>query len=303
MNMRAQQGFVISRRQVLSLGAGAVAAVGLAACSGGSQESAPATDATQEAVTTDDVTQLTVVPGKLTIATGEPAYEPWVSDDDPESGKGFEAALAYALAEKMGFKAEDVEWTRTTFEEAFAPGEHDWDLNMQQVSINEDRKKAVDFSPGYFHPTQAVVVLKDSDFAQATSLADLADATIAVQVGSTAFDYVKDLIKGGSEEGIEPFNDNADAAQAVSNGQVDAIVTDTPDAVVMASFGQIEDGLVVGQIANTEDEFGLGATLAKDSALTPFVTEAMNALIEDGTVDKLTKKWLAEYTTDIPVLL
>ena len=282
----------MSRRQVLSLGVGAIAAAGLGACSGGT----PSAEAS-------GVAKLTVEPGKLTIATGEPAYEPWVLGDEPESGKGFEAALAYELAKRMGFAEEDVVWTRTTFEEAFAPGVHDWDLNMQQVSINEDRKKAVDFSPGYFHPTQAVVVLADGDYARTTSLADLKDATIAVQVGSTAFDYVKDLIKGGSEDGIEPFNDNADAAQAVSNGQADAIVTDTPDAVVMASFGQIDNGVVVGQIEGTEDEFGLGVTLAKDSELTPYVTDAMNALIDDGTLEKLTDAWLAEYTTDIPVLV
>lgn len=282
----------MSRRQVLALGMGAIATAGLGACSGGT----PSAEAS-------GLAKLTVEPGKLTIATGEPAYEPWVLGDDPESGKGFEAALAYELAKRMGFAAEDVVWARTTFEEAFAPGAHDWDLNIQQVSINEDRKKAVDFSPGYFKPTQAVVVLADGDYAMATSLSEFKDATIAVQVGSTAFDYVKDLIKGGSEQGIEPFNDNADAAQAVSNGQVDAIVTDTPDAVVMASYGQIDNGVVVGQIAGTEDEFGLGVTLAKDSEITPYVTDAMNALIEDGTLEKLTDMWLAEYTTDIPVLV
>lgn len=293
--MSAQNAFVISRRHLLRLGGSAFAMAGLAACGNDAQDDAAASDAASDA-------PATVVPGKLTIATGEPAYEPWVMDDDPESGKGFEAALAYALAKQMGFSADDVVWTRTTFEEAFAPGVHDWDLNIQQVSINEDRKKAVDFSPGYFHPTQSVVVLSSSDFANATSLADLADATIAVQVGSTAYDYVKDLIKGGSDDGVEPYNDNADAAQAVSNGQADAIVTDTPDAVVMANFGQIENGVVVGQIPGTEDEFGLGVTLAKDSELTPLVTDAMNALIDNGTIDELTKKWLAEYTTDIPVL-
>ena len=223
-------------------------------------------------------------------------------DDEPESGKGFEAAIIYKVAEKLGFGSKDVVWVRTTFEEAFAPGAHDWDLNIQQVSINEDRKKAVDFTPGYFFPTQSIVVLKDSPYAKAKSLADLADATIAVQVGSTAYDYVKDLIKGKSTEGIEPFNDNADAAKAVANGQVDAIVTDTPDAVVMAEFGQIENGVVVGQIAGTEDEFGLGITLAKDSPLTKGVSDAVQALLDDGTIDKLVQEWMAVYTTDIPTL-
>jgi len=162
----------MSRHQALSLGMGAIAAAGLGACSSNDTPSAEASG----------IAKLTVDPGKLTIATGEPAYEPWVLGDDPESGKGFEAALAYELAKRMGFSEEDVVWTRTTFDEAFAPGLHDWDLNMQQVSINADRQRAVDFSPGYFHPTQAVVVLADGDYARTTSLAELKDATIAVQV-------------------------------------------------------------------------------------------------------------------------
>ena len=170
--MNVQQGFVMSRHQALSLGMGAIAAAGLGACSSNDTPSAEASG----------IAKLTVDPGKLTIATGEPAYEPWVLGDDPESGKGFEAALAYELAKRMGFSEEDVVWTRTTFDEAFAPGLHDWDLNMQQVSINADRQRAVDFSPGYFHPTQAVVVLADGDYARTTSLAELKDATIAVQV-------------------------------------------------------------------------------------------------------------------------
>lgn len=287
---------IVTRRQVLSLGTALLAATGLSACGGSSSPAA------QNAADTTDVKQLTLEPGKLTVATGEPAYEPWVIDDEPDSGKGFEAAIIYKVAEKLGFGSRDVVWVRTTFEEAFAPGAHDWDLNIQQVSINDDRRKAVDFTPGYFFPTQSIVVLKDSKYAEAKGLADFADATIAVQVGSTAYDYVKSLIKGNGTEGIELFNDNAEAAQAVSNNQVDAIVTDTPDAVVMAEFGQIENGVVVGQIAETEDEYGLGITLAKDSPLTKPVSDALTALLDDGTIDKLAQEWMAVYTTDIPTL-
>ena len=287
---------VVTRRQVLSLGTALLAATGLSACGGSSSPAA------QNAADTTDVKQLTLEPGKLTVATGEPAYEPWVIDDEPDSGKGFEAAIIYKVAEKLGFGSRDVVWVRTTFEEAFAPGAHDWDLNIQQVSINDDRRKAVDFTPGYFFPTQSIVVLKDSKYAEAKGLADFADATIAVQVGSTAYDYVKSLIKDNGTEGIELFNDNAEAAQAVSNNQVDAIVTDTPDAVVMAEFGQIENGVVVGQIAGTEDKFGLGITLAKDSPLTKPVSDALTALLDDGTIDKLAQEWMAVYTTDIPTL-
>ena len=287
---------IVSRRQMLKLSAASMMTAGLVGCGGSSEGEAPAADAD------GDVKQLTAEPGKLTVATGNPAWEPWVMNDDPESGEGFEAALIYALAEKMGFAKEDVVWVRTDFGEAFAPGAHDWDMNIQQVSINEDRKKAVDFSPAYFRPTQSVIVKKDSPFASATSCADLKDAVFAVMMGTTAIDYVKDIIKGGSEDGVDIFNNNSDAVAAVDNGQADALVTDTPQCVYMVESEQLKDGVVVGQIPGTEDPDGLGITLAKDSPLTGFVTDAMNAILADGTVDGLIDKWLTAYTTDIPTL-
>ena len=283
---------------MLKLGAATLGTVALAGCGGSSGDAAaPADDAAAS-----DVKELTFEPGKLTVATGNPAWEPWVMNDDPESGEGFEAAVIYALAEQMGFAKEDVVWTRTEFDEAFAPGDHDWDLNIQQVSINEDRKKAIDFSPAYFRPTQSIIVKKDSKFANATTCADFADAVFAVMMGTTAIDYVKDIIKGGSDEGIDIFNNNSDAVAAVDNGQADALVTDTPQCVYMVESEQLSNGTVVGQIPGTEDPDGLGITLAKDSPLTPFVTEAMNAILSDGTVDGLIEQWLAAYTTDIPTL-
>ena len=281
----------LTRRQLFRFGSLAGMGLFLAACDsngGGGTASG-------------NVKDNTIVPGKLTVATGNPAWEPWVMKDDPESGEGFEAALIYALAEKMGFAKEDVVWTRTEFDEACAPGSHDWDLNIQQVSINDDRKKAVDFSPAYFVPTQAVIVRGDSKYADATKCSDLADATIAVMVGTTADEFVKASITGGSDENIEYYNDNSDAAAAVSNGQADALVTDTPQAVYMAESMQIEDGKVIGQIPDSSDA-GLGITLAKDSPLTPFVTDAMNAILDDGTVQGLIDTWLKAYTSDIPLL-
>ena len=287
---------IVSRRQMLKLSAASMMTAGLVGCGGSSEGEAPAADAD------GDVKQLTAEPGKLTVATGNPAWEPWVMNDDPESGEGFEAALIYALAEKMGFAKEDVVWVRTDFGEAFAPGAHDWDMNIQQVSINEDRKKAVDFSPAYFKTTQSIAVLEGSKYTTATKLSDLADATFAVMVGSTALEYVKDLIKGGSDEGIDVFNTNSDAAAAVTAGQDDAIVTDTTEIVYMVESEQVKPGVVIGQIPGTEDPYGLGITLALDSPLTPYVTDAMNALLDDGTVQGLIDKWLAAYTSDIPML-
>ena len=290
--------FVISRRQMLKLSA-VLGTAALAGCGGSSEEAAAPAD---DAAASGDVKDLTFEPGKLTVATGNPAWEPWVMNDDPESGEGFEAAVIYALAEQMGFAKEDVVWVRTEFDEACAPGDHEWDLNIQQVSINEDRKKAVDFSPAYFRPTQSIIVKKDSKFASATTCADLKDAVFAVMMGTTAIDYVKDIIKDGSDEGIDIFNNNSDAVAAVDNGQADVLVTDTPQCVYMVESEQLSNGTVVGQIPGTEDPDGLGITLVKDSPLTPFVTDAMNAILDDGTVDGLIEQWLGAYTTDIPTL-
>ena len=240
----------------------------------------------------------TVTAGKLTIATGNPAYTPWVIDDKPESGKGFEAAIAYKVAEKLGYKKSDVKWVRTTFDSAIAPGAKDWDMNIQQFSITNERKKAVDFSPSYYNSAQAVVVRKDSKFANATTLAELKKAEIGAMVGSTSYDFAKKLIKSD----IKTFNDNAALAQAVDSNQIDALVVDVPAASYIVESGQVKNGKVLGQIPGSDDPNGTGIVLPKGSSLTPAVTKAMNELIKDGTIKKLQDKWLAAYTTDVPTL-
>ena len=240
----------------------------------------------------------TVTPGKLTIATGLPAYTPWVMNDKPESGKGFEAAVAYKVAEKMGFKKSDVKWVRTTFDSAIAPGAKDWDMNIQQFSITPERKKAVDFSPSYYNSAQAVVVRKDSKFANATTLAELKKATIGAMVGSTSYDFAKKIIK----DDIKTYNDNAVLAQAVDSNQIDAMVVDVPAASYIVESGQVKNGKVLGQIPGTEDPNGTGIVLPKGSPLTPAVTKAVNELVKDGTIKQLQDKWLAAYTTDVPTL-
>ncbi len=246
-----------------------------------------------------DSSQETVTADTLTIATGEPSYEPWVLNDAPEEGEGYEAALAYAVADKLGYSKDQVKWVRTTFDAAIAPGAKDWDMNIQQFSITDERKKAVDFSPSYYNPTQAIVVRGDSKYASATAVSDFKDATIGVMVGTLAYDFATEKL---SDSKIQTFNDNATLAQALDANQIDALVMDTPAAVNVATSGQVTDGKVVGQIPDTEDPQGMGIVLPKDSALTDKVTKAINEMIEDGTLQELQEKWLAEYTTDVPTL-
>lgn len=235
----------------------------------------------------------TVTEGKLTIATGQPAYTPWVLNDKPESGEGYEAAVAYAVAEELGYKKSDVKWTRTTFDSAIAPGAKDWDMNIQQFSITQERKKAVDFSPSYFNTTQAIVVKSDNKFASASSLADLKDAVVGSMTGTTSATVAQSSIK----DDIKLYNNNDDAVAALSSGQIDVLIVDTPTAVNMVDSKQAgKNGKVLGQIANSEDKDGMGIVLPKGSKLTSKVTKAINTLKDNGTLDKLQSKWLAEYT-------
>ena len=272
-----------------------IAALALtAAC--GSDTAQDAADNTQ--ANSGDLTQQTVTPGKLTIATGDPAYEPWVLNDDPESGEGYEAAVAYAVAEQLGFDADDVVWTRTTFDAAIAPGPKDWDMNIQQFGITDERKQAVDFSSGYYKDTRAVIVKKDGKFADATSLADLKDAVVGATVGTQGYIYAKEKIN----DNVQTFNDDASLAQALDAGQIDALVADTTVCVYMVQSGQVADGVVIGRIAGSEDKDGMGIVLPKDSPLTEATTKAVDDLEADGTLQKLQDQWLAEYTSDLPEL-
>jgi len=260
----------------------AVAAVGLlAACSG--------TSAGSGASGVGPVAE-----GKLTVATGEPAYGPWVEDDDPTTGQGYESAVAFAVAEQMGYDADDVVWVRTTFDEAIAPGPKTYDLNLQQFSITDQRKKAVDFSSPYYETRQAVVTLPGSAAADATSIADLEGLAIGAQSATTSYTAAETAID--PDGGVQAYNSNDDAKAALESGQVDAIVLDVPTATYF-----VDGGVVLGQLPAAEgasDELGIVLPLGSD--LTADVTAAVDALRADGTLDQLQQQWLADY--DVPEL-
>lgn len=240
----------------------------------------------------------TITAGKLTIGTGNPAYEPWVVGDAPESGEGFEAAVAYAVAEKLGFKAADVVWVRTTFDEAIAPGSKNFDFNLQQYSITDERKANVDFSSAYYETAQVVVTVATSPAASATSIADLKGYLLGAATGTTSYDAIGSVIKPTQK--AQAFNSNDDAKAALTNGQVDAIVLDLPTALY-ASCCELDGGKIVGQLptAAKGDQFGL--VLDKGSKLTAAVTKALDELRADGTLAKLEEKWLTA-DAGVPVL-
>lgn len=234
----------------------------------------------------------TVTEGKLTIATGEPAYSPWVEDNDPSSGKGFEAAVAYAVAEELGFDKKDVEWVRTSFDAAIAPGPKDFDLNLQQYTASEERKAAVDFSSPYYVTTQTVIAVEGTPAAAATDLAGLKDAVIGVAAASTSLGIVEETIAPST--GVQVFNSNDDAIAALNAGQIDALVTDLPTSFYIVGSEQVENGTIVGQLDSTKGGDELAILLPKGSALTGKVTAAVDALRADGTLDKLAATWFAD---------
>ncbi|THE08065.1 amino acid ABC transporter substrate-binding protein [Microbacterium oleivorans] len=239
-----------------------------------------------------------VTPGKFTVATGETAYEPYVYDDKPESGEGFESAVAYAVADKLGFAKDDVEWVRTSFDAAIAPGPKSFDVNLQQYTITDDRKKGVDFSSPYYSASQSIIALKGGKADGVKDLAELKDITIGAMANSTSA-----LTLDALDLGLTPklYNSNEDATAALGAGQVDAVVLDTPTAYVAVS-AYIKDSFIVGELpkVGVEDQWGL--LLAKDSPLTPAVSAAVDELREDGTLAKLEKEWLSGLTAGVTKL-
>jgi polar amino acid transport system substrate-binding protein len=247
----------------------------------------------------DDAALATLTPGKLTIATGEPAWEPWVIDDNPESGEGFEAALAYAVAAKLGFAKEDVVWVRTSFEEAIQPGPKSFDFNLQQYSITQERQQVIDFSSAYYKEPRVIVTSKDNAFASAASVAELKDALFGAAIGDIALEYTQQAIQPTQDVAV--YNDLVAVLQAISAGQIDCAVVGVAEGDYIVSSGQIDEGIILGRIPGSEEATGgLGLLLEKDSPLTAAVSQAVEDLIADGTVDALIAQYLKQY--DVPPL-
>ncbi len=224
-------------------------------------------------------------PGQLTVATDSPAYEPWFVDNDPTNAQGYESAVAYAVAEELGFGREQVEWVKVAFNSSYAPGPKTFDLDINQISITPAREKVVDFSDGYYAASQAVIALKGTAGAEATSLADLTGLRLGAQTGTTSLSAIRDIIQPDAEPLV--FDDTNVAKQALENDQVDAILADLPTAFYISAV-EIAKSTIVGQFQpDTGDQEEFGMLLEKDSPLTPCVDQALEALTEEGTIDQL----------------
>lgn len=268
-------------------------ALGLATGCGSESSSDKSGGATGESTAAKDCSPEgldTLKSGVLTIATDSPAYPPYFEDDDPSNGRGFESAVAYAIAGELGFTDSQVEWVKVPFNASYAPGEKKFDFDVNQISITAAREKVVTFSVPYYTANQAILVAKDSDLKDITSLDQLSDARIGVQIGTTSLEAVKESIDPATDPKV--FDNSNDVVTALKQGQVDAVVLDLPTAIYLRD-AELPGSRVLGQFeAEGGDQWG--ALMAKDSPLATCVNKAIESLESSGRLEEITNKWMSE---------
>jgi polar amino acid transport system substrate-binding protein len=248
-----------------------------------------------------------VTDGQLTIGTDNPAFPPWFAGgsksswkiNDPATGKGYESAVAYAIARKLGFAKSDVKWTYVPFNKAFAPGPKKFDFDINQISITPARAKVVSFSSSYYDVNQAIVVKKGTKIAAIRSIKGLRSYKLGAQLGTTSYAFITSRIKPSQKPAV--FPSNAGAVLALKNKQIDGLVVDLPTAFYVTAV-QVPGSKILGQFENkggATDRFGV--VLQKGNSLTACVNKAINSLRADGTIKRLQQLWLAK-ATGAPIL-
>lgn len=227
-------------------------------------------------------------PGKLTVATGEPVYPPWMMDDDPAGGVGFENGLVFALAEELGFTKEDVVWVRQTFDQGIAPGEKPYDFNIQQYTVTEERKKFVTFSMIYYQPEKAVVALPDSGAAGVKSFDDLNKLRWGATIGTSDLNYIENMI---GVKDVAVYNDQIGTFQALLGGQIDATCIELPTALFVTAV-QVPEAKVTAILPHDPEDLGHGLIFEKDNPIAGWINEGLQAIIDKGVVRDLAKEYL-----------
>ena len=282
----------------------AVLALAAAGC-GGSSDEESAGGTTNKGTSCVKADLNLVNPGTLTVGTDNPAFPPWFGGDekspwkvsDPQSGKGFESAVAYAVARKLGLAQSDVTWIRVPFNTAFAPGPKKFDFDINQISFKPVRAKAVDFSNSYYDVNQAMVVLRGTKIAQADGIDELKPYKLGAQLGTTSYDFITDRVKPTKQPAVYDSNDAA--VQALKNKQIDGLVVDLPTAFYVTA-AQVENSKILGQFESTTKEH-FGMVFEKGNSLVTCVNSALAQLKADGTLQNLQDQWLSK-VAGAPVL-
>ncbi len=264
-----------------------ISLLAIPAFAGGQQEAPADDDNTAAAEKTINDPRL-FTPGKLTVATGEPAYPPWMMDDDPESGIGFENAMIYALAAELGFAKEDVVWVRQTFDQGIAPGAKPYDFNIQQYTVTEERREFVDFSMVYYQPEKAVVALPGSGASKAKSFADLRKLKWGATIGTADLFYIENII---GAKGVAVFNDQIGTFQALLGGQIDATCIELPTALFVTAV-QVPEATVAAILPHDPKDLGHGMIFEKGNPIVEWINEGLEAIIADGVIADLTSQYL-----------
>jgi polar amino acid transport system substrate-binding protein len=297
-------------RKALPLLAALVLALAAAGCGGDDDDEQAATTATAEtAAASGDCAKENldlVTPGKLTIGTDNPAFPPWFGGpekapwkvSDPRSGQGFESAVAYAVADELGFQRGEVEWVVVPFNNSFKPGPKNFDFDINQISYTDQRAQAVDFSDSYYDVNQSVVALNSSPIANAKSIADLKDAKLGATVGTTSYQYVVDNVKPTQQPSV--YDTNNDAISALKAKQIDGLVVDLPTAFFVTA-AQVENSKIVGQFPAVGEQERFGMVFEKGSTLDDCVNQALASLKDDGKLEEIQQEWLSDKAS-APVL-
>ena len=277
----------------------------IAAGCGSSKKSSPGSTNSASATCAKGDLNL-VSAGKLTIGTDNPAYPPWYGGtphkpwqvSDPRSGKGYESAVAYAVAKQLGFSKDQVNWKYVPFNNSYAPGPKSFDFDINQIAYNPKRAKTADFSRSYYDENEGLVVVKGTKIASVNSLAGLKPYELGAQLGTTSYTFIKDEIKPSKNPSV--FPSNAGAVQALKNGQIDGLVVDLPTAFYVTSV-QVPNSKILGQFPTQPGGEHFGLVFEKGNPLRRCVNQSLSKLSDDGTLTRLQQTWLAK-ATGAPIL-
>jgi polar amino acid transport system substrate-binding protein len=286
------------------LGATVLLATVAAGCGGGGSKKS--SSSTSGAGCSKDSLNL-VTSGKLTVGTDNPAYPPWFGGtqkkpwkvSDPNSGEGFESAVAYAVAKQLGFSKGDVKWVVVPFDQSFRPGSKNFDFDINQISFTPQRAKAVSFSDSYYNVNQALIGIKGSPITKVKTQADIKRYKLGVQLGTTSYQYVVKNIKPSQQPSV--YNNSQDVTSALKAHQIDGVVVDLPTAFFITGSGEVPNSEVVGQFPTVGTPEHFGMVFSKGNSLVSCVNKALAKLKSDGTLPKIQREWLSNKAS-APVL-